>query len=690
MSAAALLLGHELGIIDGGVHFLQAVTHIALEAGRNVRVIEGVADAGGAGLERRTVAGEGSHLIRAHAGLSGLALFALGLQAHVAAVEERQQQGCGGAQCTGITLDIIGVKAAGLELGQLVLGHLLLMLAALLEALFLRLNEVLFLLGQELLLAATVLRLGLYLCLGTGLGGLCLCACFLAGLFNFLQNAHKISLTFDRVWIQLYLAVLLSSPGVEDVVVASDLVGCRYRLVQRRAHPEMPRIHASIARAERHAAAVEAVMEMFPRKGSARFRRIDLEGDEWERSMRTLEALASGYTHITNAVFATEEWMVRVDLLLREGDKYTPIIVSNHRVARKNDTKTTPAVPTHRLGLSEPLEAPYKLRHHAVDGYRLAFAARALRDLGLDSGRGGAIGQDRTRAFFTETAKFDLERAWNQPLPTAPVRVKECASCRFWSLCEQELVAADDISLFLSGDRAKPYRERGITTVQALIDADLGEPSRLAAAWRAGEVLLRRGDVHVPRADVEVDVDMEAYLDQGAYLWGAWHDGNYVPFVTWEPLGGRAEAENFAAFWRWLMDVRAKAHAEGKTFAAYCYSAHGENHWMRMSAQRFREVDEQEVEEFISSPEWVDMFAHVKRSFAGPFGLGLKVVAPEAGFTWPEEDFDGEESVNARREALAGDLVARQRLLDYNSGDVQATRAVREWMDVGAPGTTAL
>ena len=47
MSAVALLLGHELGIIDGGVYFLQAVTHIALEAGWNVRVIEGVADAGG-------------------------------------------------------------------------------------------------------------------------------------------------------------------------------------------------------------------------------------------------------------------------------------------------------------------------------------------------------------------------------------------------------------------------------------------------------------------------------------------------------------------------------------------------------------------------------------------------------------------------------------------------------------------
>ena len=30
--------------------------------------------------------------------------------------------------------------------------------------------------------------------------------------------------------------------------------------------------------------------------------------------MATLEALAYGYTHITNAVFATDEWKVEVDL----------------------------------------------------------------------------------------------------------------------------------------------------------------------------------------------------------------------------------------------------------------------------------------------------------------------------------------------------------------------------------------
>ena len=476
---------------------------------------------------------------------------------------------------------------------------------------------------------------------------------------------------------------------MKDVLVATDLVGCRYRLVQRRAHPDIPRTSVSQARAERHAAAIEAALALVPRTGPGRFRRIDLEGTDFERAMATLEALAYGYTHITNAVLSTSEWMVRVELLVRDGDNYSPVIVSDHRVARPHEHARTPVVPTHRLGLSEPLPAKYKIRHHAVDGYRLALAARGLAEAGLNSGRGAAIGQDRTQAFVTDTSRFAVDAALAQPLPAGPRRVKECASCRFWPLCEEELKARDDISLFLLGDRARPYRERGITTVQALIDASLGAPSTLAAAWREGIPLLRRGAMSVPRADVEVDVDMEAYMDQGAYLWGARLNGEYIPFVTWDPLGGRAEAENFAEFWRWLMDVRAQAHAAGKTFAAYCYSAHGENHWMRRSATRFHYPDLAEVESFISSAEWVDLFAHVKRSFAGTTGLGLKTVAPVAGFEWPE-DFDGEESVNARRAAVAGDATARAQILRYNAGDVHATQVVREWMSAGAPGVSPL
>jgi len=473
-------------------------------------------------------------------------------------------------------------------------------------------------------------------------------------------------------------------------------------------------------RGERAGLARRAVWERLPvgpARGDSRARRflridippVPLDGDSFGAELATLEAVAAQATLITGAVFATDSWRVDVDILARQPDgTYLPVIVSNHRVARSAEGEATPVIATARLGLGGPLDAPYRLRHHVADGYRLALAARAVEDLGVDGGWGAAIGQDRTRAFLTPTAPLQpaltaaLAEITPERLPTVPRRVKECASCRFWPMCEPELVAMDDISLFLPGDRARAFRDRGITTVTGLIDADLGEPSRLARAWRDGVPLLRRTDtVTAPRADVEIDVDMEAYLDQGAYLWGAFDGAEYHPFATWTPLGGDDEAENFARFWAWLQARRAQAHDLGLSFAAYCWSNHGENHWLTMSARRFGGrrygdvvvPDEQEVAEFIASDEWIDLFRTVRSQLIGPFGLGLKVVAPEAGYTWADGDFDGEESVNARRLARGVDTQAmemRERLLRYNGDDCRATAAVRDWLRRGAPGTPRL
>ncbi|AGF73662.1 TM0106 family RecB-like putative nuclease [Corynebacterium halotolerans] len=511
---------------------------------------------------------------------------------------------------------------------------------------------------------------------------------------------------------------------VADRLQPADLVGCGYRLVQRRRHPDVPRTEAARRRLERLALARRIVLDALPTRPalgdgrSRRFLRIDIPAppvsaateEELEQAeFDTLEALAAEANLITGATFTGTsegaEWRVDVDVLARRPDgTYLPVIVSNHRVARPHEASTMPMVATSRLGLSEPMDAPFRQRHHVADGYRLGLAARALAEVGLDSGWGGAIGQDRTRAFITRTGGYQeaLTTALTAPLPDAPRRVKECASCRFWSLCEPELLATDDISLFLPGDRAAKHRAEGITTVSGLIDAPAGQVSELARAWRDGIPLLRRVDrATAPRADVEIDVDMEAYLDQGAYLWGTFDGDEYRPFVTWRKLGGAAEAENFARFWAWLMGRRAAAHAAGQTFAAYCYSSHGENHWMLQSARRFAgrrfgEVtvpDEDEVTAFIGSDEWIDIFRSVREQLAGPRGLGLKLVAPEAGFTWDDEDFDGEESIHARRVALSGGPEAegaRARLLRYNSDDCRATAAVRVWLDAGAPGTPLL
>lgn len=150
------------------------------------------------------------------------------------------------------------------------------------------------------------------------------------------------------------------------------------------------------------------------------------------------------------------------------------------------------------------------------------------------------------------------------------------------------------------------------------------------------------------------------------------------------------------------MGRRAAAAARGESFVAYCYSAHGENHWMLGSARRFAGrvygeyavPAEAEVREFISSGQWVDVFRLVKEQLAGPGGLGLKIVAPAAGFHWEEVGFDGEESVHAYRIAVGGDPVAaaraRAQLLSYNGDDCRATAAVRSWLAAGTPGAPLL
>ena len=208
-------------------------------------------------------------------------------------------------------------------------------------------------------------------------------------------------------------------------------------------------------------------------------------------------------------------------------------------------------------------------------------------------------------------------------------------------------------------------------------------------------MLARTGVEPAPelRADVEIDVDMEAYLDQGAYLWGAFDGTDYRAFATWDEVGGAdtdAEEENFLAFWTWLQSKRAAAHAGGKSFRAYCYAAGGENHWLTASARRFDSVDEAEVRAFIASDEWVDVFTHVRRHLVGTEGLGLKVVAPVAGFTWDDDDVDGERSVALRREARMGSAEAREMLVRYNGDDCRATAAVRHFLSAGAPGVPRL
>ncbi len=492
------------------------------------------------------------------------------------------------------------------------------------------------------------------------------------------------------------------------LVRASDLVGCRYRLRQRLSHPAVPPLPEALERQPQVDAGRAAVFGLLPRRravGDGRrksFSAVHLDPalpiDEREAATRA--AIKDRTTLIVDGALTGRidgvPVLAEVDILVRQDDgTYMPVVVSNHRVARPASTHTASFVPTRRLGLGTPIETHAKLRHHTVDGYRVALA-HVLLDV-HSAGTAAAIGQDRERAYLVDPLNYvePLRTALAQPTPTQPSRLKQCASCRYWALCEPELKAMDDISLVFPGQKAGVLREEGIGTVEKAIGAGLGETSRIARAWREGIPVLARTDFTPPaelRADVEIDVDVEAYLDQGAYLWGAFDGTTYRAFATWEDVGADSAAEetNFLAFWSWLQATRTTAHAEGKTFRAYCYAAGGENHWLMASARRFASIDEAAVRAFIASDEWVDVFVSVRRHLVGTEGLGLKVVAPVAGFEWEDADMDGERSVALRREARFGSISARDTLLRYNEDDCRATVAVRHFLSAGAPGIPRL
>ncbi|WP_424183675.1 TM0106 family RecB-like putative nuclease [Actinokineospora sp. G85] len=462
-----------------------------------------------------------------------------------------------------------------------------------------------------------------------------------------------------------------------------------------------------------------------------------------EREAATAAALAEGRPLIWGAQLPRDTEHGRrgaIDLLVRTRGGYVPVLVVRHKVHDPGQgARTSPLFGVTDVGgANDPVR---KVRPQPRDQLRLAHTRALLRAAGHAderTGHAGVIGLDGDTVVWhdltaptwpgSRTALAEYETRFADRVAVAqaaatggeplarPSRIVECKSCPWWPVCDAQLVAERDVSLVVRGEDAALLRAAGVETVDALAGIDpedrdnpplvgmpLSDAVGLAKAWLADLTLVRRHrEVSVPRADVELDVDMESFGDAGAYLWGTLLSGadigveqGYRAFVSWDPLPTDDEARSFAEFWSWLVEVRAAAAERGLTFRAYCYNELAENRWLLASARRFTGrpgiPTKRQVQQFIASDEWFDLFGSVRDHFLCSHGKGLKTIAPVAGFQWRDPEAGGENSMRWYRDAVGldggePDLPQRVRLLEYNEDDVRATAVLRAWMSSDAVG----
>ncbi len=469
-------------------------------------------------------------------------------------------------------------------------------------------------------------------------------------------------------------------------------------------------------------------------------------GDEWveisgtrgaEREAATVAAIEDGAGFVWGAQLPRDPAGGRrgaIDLLVRTTGGYVPVLVVRHKISDPGQgARTSPLVELRQVGGAT--DQRRKVRPQPRDQLRLAHTRRLLQAVGYADERhalAGAIGLDGDVVVWhdlraptwpggrTALAEYDVrftdrlavaDAASSDGTPLAePSRIVECRTCPWWPVCEAALLEARDVSLVVRGEDAGMLRAAGVATVDALavvdpVDNDMpplvGMPIQdavgLARAWLADLTVVRRTEeITVPRADVEVDVDMESFGDAGAYMWGALLSGvdigeppGYRAFVSWDPLPTEDEARSFGEFWQWLTSIRAIAAKRGLSFRAYCYNELAENRWLLASAKRFAGKPgippRREILDFIESDQWFDLFGSVREYFLCSHGKGLKTIAPAAGFAWRDAEASGENSMRWYRDAVGmdggePDLAQRERLLEYNEDDVSATAALRAWM----------
>lgn len=303
--------------------------------------------------------------------------------------------------------------------------------------------------------------------------------------------------------------------------------------------------------------------------------------------------------------------------------------------------------------------------------------------------------------------KVAAAAAEGEPALVRPIFTAECDTCPWLDHC-LELAGPEEPSAAITSGRlsVREWRalgEAGVSTIAALAELDVDDPGfraaydpevthlkdaqkRLTDAVRRARMTRDRihlerettGPVEVPRADIEIDFDLEWDPDNHVYLWGVLvsRDGGepaYEPLVEWSEMTRADDIAMAERFGTWLRAQIADADAYGKSLLVYHYTSPEPNALKDL-------LGKDAVADLLR--RFVDLYPIMRKHYFGRDGLGIKKVAPAFGFTWRDDDPGGLQSQRWLREAReardpAVRDAARQRILDYNEDDVRATAVIR-------------
>ena len=483
---------------------------------------------------------------------------------------------------------------------------------------------------------------------------------------------------------------------------------------------------------------------------------LALVNDYKERTEATIRAIERGDAIIVGAALPSSEGRSGApDILVKAPSKsdgtntYFPVDIKNHKPldgAKKPTNQIVSSLKDFRKDQISEIEIGPGTPN-SDDSLILSHYWRLLESLGYNPDGepfGAIIGSDKQlvwRSLVAPLLDYDKEfqlrlsallaLIGQKPPHTKPIwNPGWCDQCHWREHCREKLLAEQHVSLIkgvsysravnLESMKPKPIRTWADLANTSASDLNIkGWPKPQLEIDHARARLSESSfpftprstdDVSVPRADVEIDFDMESIGKSEAnnqpacvYLWGTLTTvrSDKVRQLLHNPTEGfrgfsifeqnETESDALASFWAWAQDWIAKSREHDFSLKFYCYSGTAEHTAMKNVSKRSSgragvpSIDE--IEEFKQSEYWLDIRDYVKKLIWSTENQQLKTVGKIAGAKW-EEGANGALSIvwfdtwnrstdSTERESL------KNQLLKYNTNDVEATLILRNWINDG-------